>query len=308
MSSTPPVTVVLCTRNRSAACVVALRSLLAMKPAAAAIIVVDQSDVESTDVISALRECASATTRYLRDDAGGLSRARNHALSECTTDIVAFTDDDCTVPVGFIGMVKDACREWPRAGLIFGNVHPGPHDPDAGLIPFTERKESIVANAIPHQRHLGAMGACMVVRRDILSHRATFDSLLGAGARLHAAEDTDLILRCLGAGIEVVETPSVGVVHHGFRTWGDAETLAHHYLFGTAAVYAKHVRLHPGPTLSLLLHIGARWLRGTSRVSYFGNRTRRGARLASFLRGFSRGMLVPIDRATGLFLTAGPRH
>lgn len=296
------VTVVLCTRNRGASCLNTLHSLLAMRPAAAEILIVDQSDKESAEVMQALREASAMNVRYLRQREVGLSRARNLALTECRTDIVAFTDDDCTVPLDFVARIEAACREWPGAGMIFGNVRPGEHDSTTGLIPCTVRRTPIVAKTIRDQRLLGAMGACMVLRRDILPPFANFDPMLGAGGTLQAAEDTDLILRCLGAGIDIVDTPSVEVTHDGFRTWKEAEVLADHYLLGTAAVYAKHVRMHPGATLSLLWHIGARWLRGTSHITYFGSRTRRGARLASFIRGFSRGMRLPIDRVTGHFM------
>lgn len=300
-SASWPVTVVVCTRNRSASCAATLRSLLSMQPAATEILIVDQSDVESGELVRMLDDAPATNVRYIRHDAKGLSRARNFGLAQSTSDVVTFTDDDCIVPIDFIARIDDAVRQWPQAGLFFGNVHPGPHDSSAGLIPSTVRKTPIVAKVIPDQRHLGAMGACMVLRRDVLSRLANFDPLLGAGAALRAAEDTDLILRCLGVGIDVVETPSVEVVHDGFRTWREAEVLADHYLFGTAAVYAKHIRLHPVATLSLLSHIGTRWLNGTSHVSYFGSRKRRGARLASFVRGFSRGMRLSIDGATGHF-------
>jgi GT2 family glycosyltransferase len=295
------VTVVLCTRNRSADCVTALESLAAMKPPADTILVIDQSDDRSVDVIDKWRETTAADVRYVRQDAVGLSRARNLALSESPTDLLVFTDDDCTVPVDFIAKVIDARVNWPNAGLIFGNVRPGPHDAATGLIPCAERSDVVVATAIPDQRHLGAMGACMVLRRDLLPRNTGFDPCLGVGGMFRSAEDTDLILRCLAAGIPVVETPSIEVVHHGFRTWAEAAVLADHYLFGTAAVYAKHARLHPLPTLSLLSHVGARWVRGESRVSYFGTRTSRPERLASFLRGFARGMRWPIDQSTGHF-------
>ncbi len=308
MSRTHPgVTLVLCTRNRQSGCAAALASLLAMTPSAESIIVVDQSDdAPGPDAIGVPRELGDQHVRYRRQDAAGLSRARNFGLAESTTDIVAFTDDDCEVPVDFVQTIVDACSQWPRAGLLFGNVRPGPHDARAGLIPCTERTAVVVANVIPDQRHLGAMGACMVLRRDILPALHGFDPLLGVGAIFHAAEDTDLILRCLAAGIQVVETPSIEVVHHGFRAWADADRLADHYLYGTAAVYAKHARLHPLAMGRLLSHIGARWWRGTSHVSYSGPRTRRGARLAAFLRGFYRGLRMPIDRVTGYFVDPAP--
>src|SRR5581483_2061946 len=40
---------------------------------------------------------AELPVRYLREDHPGASRARNRAIAESTSDLLAFTDDDCVV-------------------------------------------------------------------------------------------------------------------------------------------------------------------------------------------------------------------
>lgn len=303
----PGVTVVLCTRNRGPSFAATLDSLLAMEPPADAILVIDQSDdPHSRDAMAALCDVGTARVRYTRQDAVGLARARNLGLAESPTDLVAFTDDDCTVPVDFVDTLRSAATRWPTAGLLFGSVRAGPHDERAGLIPCTGRDAPFVAHRVAQQAELGAMGACMVLRRSALPAAHGFDPCLGAGSAFHAAEDTDLILRALELGIAVVETPSMHVVHHGFRSWDDVRVLADHYLFGTAAVYAKHMRRHPLDMSVLLARVAVRWWRGTSRVTYFAAHSPRGPRLAAFVRGFARGWRTRIDRRTGHFLDGHP--
>ena len=62
-------------------------------------VVVDQSTDERTRaVLEELGALADARMTYVPSDERGVSRARNRAFAACSTDILAFTDDDCTVP------------------------------------------------------------------------------------------------------------------------------------------------------------------------------------------------------------------
>ena len=299
----PRVSVVLATRNRGAEVKCAADSLLAMQPAADEILIVDQSDDDGTQ--GALAAAAAAgRLRYLRQRELGLSRARNLGLRESRGDLLIFTDDDCQAPADLAGSVARAFLRWPDVGLVFGSVVPAPHDASAGLIPSCQRMDDLVVRRVGEHHLLGGMGACMAARREVMLELRGFDVCLGAGAVLHSAEDTDLGLRALSAGFPVAETPSIRVLHHGFRTWRECETLADRYLFGAGAMYAKQARLRPASAAAMLAHVAARWLWGRPRVNY-GREPRRAARGLAFARGLFAGLRMRLDPATGHFIDDG---
>ena len=55
---------------------------------------------------------------YIREPRAGLDWARNRALLEATTPVVAFTDDDVLVHPGWIAGIARAFREEPDAVAV----------------------------------------------------------------------------------------------------------------------------------------------------------------------------------------------
>jgi GT2 family glycosyltransferase len=299
-SSGPSLSLVIATRNRPAGISATLATVANLAARADEIIVVDQSTDEHTH--GALQGAiATGTISYHRQHAVGLSRARNLGFSQATGELVGFTDDDCEVDGNFAASVRSAFARHPEVGLLFGAVVPGAHDEASGMIPHCCPDGEQVARTMLDQRMLGGMGACMVARKTCLEKLGGFDPCLGAGAKFPAADEIDLTLRALAAGIPVLETPAVEVIHRGFRTWTEIEALSDAYLRGTGAMFAKHLRLHPGQAGRLLLGIVPRWLHGRPRIVYQRS-PRRLARLSAFARGLAEGMRCPVDRARGLFV------
>jgi len=291
----PTLSVVVCTRGRGEAAYPAVASLLAMRPQALEILVVDQGG----DGALAAR-LAPGPIRYLPQRETGVSRARNLALAETRGGIVAFTDDDCVVPPDFVARNLRAFADYPSAGIVFGNVLPAPHDPRLGIIPGVVKAEPFLATRLVDQVGLGGMGACMALRRDVLPSLVGFDPDLGSGGRYHAAEEVDLTLRALALGIPVLETPEVWVTHHGFRCHADAVPLVWRYLFGTGAAYAKQARRHPLAMARVFARVALRFARGATGVDY--GSSPRIPRLRAFAKGVGAGLRHGVDPATGLFL------
>lgn len=293
------VSVVVATRNRPELLRTCLASVLASSSPADEILVIDQSTDDRTAGLIA-EQNRPGRLRYLRQNGRGLSRARNLALTESTGDILAFTDDDCEVAPDWVAAIGEVFRRVAGLGVIFGRVEPAPHDERRGLVPHCGGASELVMRTPVDLWRLGGMGACMAARLEVLRSLGGFDEKLGAGAVFPSAEETDLAVRAVQRGLAVVETPSVRVIHHGFRTWNELSALADGYLFGTGAMFAKHVRLWPGRTSLLLLGALGRWTVGRPRIQY-SRQPRRLARLLAFARGWRRGMATPVDGRKGLF-------
>src|SRR5262249_2777786 len=93
----PPVSVVVCTRDRPRPLERCLTSLVAACYAGVEIIVIDSASAttETAQVVASF--AGDHPVRYLREEQPGLDRARNRGLAEARHGIVAFTDDDVRV-------------------------------------------------------------------------------------------------------------------------------------------------------------------------------------------------------------------
>jgi GT2 family glycosyltransferase len=296
----PDLCVVVSTRNRGAAVVGTLRSLLAEPDPKLEVVVIDQSDDETTG--AAIREAfVDPRLRYERSPRRGISAGRNEGTALSRAPIVAMTDDDCEAVAGFVCRVRDAFSD-PRVALVFGSVLPGPHDRRLGLIPACLVREPYVGTRLRDKVNLDGMGACMAFRRDLWISLEGFDESLGAGSPLLAGEETDFCLRSLLAGRTVLLTPRIEVVHHGFRPMASVGDLVRGYWFGTGAVFVKLFRCGHVAVGGLVVRLAWRSLLGASPVarSLMGAATRR-ARLIAFGRGVLAGSRLPVDASSGHF-------
>ncbi|MEO8622922.1 MAG: glycosyltransferase family A protein, partial [bacterium] len=114
----PPITVVVCTRDRTASLARCLDSLRALAYPAFEVVVVDNAP--ATRDTAALVERLSAewpTLRYVREDRPGLDWARNRGLAEARHDIVAYTDDDVRADRDWLSGVASAFAD-PTVMLV----------------------------------------------------------------------------------------------------------------------------------------------------------------------------------------------
>lgn len=257
--ATPPhISVVIPTAGRPADIACCLASLTAVAYPCWDVLLVDQSDDTRTAAVA--RHLAARLPRltYHHLVTRGAARARNWALARATGEIVAFLDDDCTVPADWLERVWRAFRRHPDAALIFGAVAAAPHDPTTHYIPaFTPRGERRYRGRLAF---LGreAMSASLAVRRAAIRGIGPVDEQTGAGARL-AGEDRDYAYRTLRAGCTVVETDAIVVTHYGARAYatGAASRLVRRAAFAQGALDVKALRCgDPAGIVFVLAHLG----------------------------------------------------
>lgn len=286
------VSVVIPTRNRRAAVVRTVRSVLCSDLAAADVIVVDQSESDETEV--AISEfLQNERFRYIRSSTRGISASRNIGARGASASIIANTDDDCEVPSNWLTGIVEAFSAKPEAAIVLGNVVAGPHSA-AGFVPAYKVKKPRLVRGVSQKYRVEGIGACFAYRADVWRELKGFDQLLGAGALFRSAEEVDFMVRALARGHAIYETPEPGVIHHGFRKWEDADGLIEGHLYGIGAVSAKHIRLHTGPYLYVLAQLATRWVLASTVVD-FGYSPSRLTRLRGFLRGFGAGWRHSVD-------------
>jgi glycosyltransferase involved in cell wall biosynthesis len=296
----PRVSVVVPTRNRAPHVAPCIDSILANPGDAFELVVVDQSDDDSTERALADKK-ADRRFRLLRSPTRGASRSRNAGIAATRAPLVAFTDDDCRVAPDWIAQLERVFADHPDAAIVFGRVD----------LPENAFAGGFAADFQPHRREYqhcfpGAtvqwgIGANMAVRRSVLARIGTFDPMLGPGSVFPAAEDTDLTIRAIAGGYKILNVREVWVLHLGVRQGPEASILARGYGVALGAAFAKHVRLGTqgsGRLLCewLLLH-GAGGLKNVVR----GKKPSGLGFVAGMLRGVGRSALEKLDRPAQVY-------
>jgi len=204
------------------------------------IVVVDQSS--GSETAGLVGDLPGAT--YLRSEPG-LSRGRNVAIGSTKTPLLAFTDDDVSLPQRWLGTIAALFDQTEDAGAVCGRAS----TPEGELLPG---KSAGIYRWPASPFGLGS-GFNLAFRREALDAAGPFDEELGAGARYRAAEDTDMLYRILRAGWSVVCSDTISVVHHDTRTGGDERKLHHGYGLGAGAQTAKHLSAGDSAALRIAL-------------------------------------------------------
>ncbi len=301
----PRLAVILATCNRPKSARRAAQSILACTYPRFHLIIVDQSRDRETELqIGSLGEDSRVV--YAAHQGTGLSAGRNFGAriaQQLGADWLAFTDDDCEVREDWLTAIYHAVAFDPEIGLLFGAALASTYDRSEGMIPAYQPPRFRVVKGITNKCRIDGIGASMALRADAWRRLGGFDELLGAGAPLRSAEETDLTVRALLAGYKVCEAPDAVVVHHGFRSWPECPELIAGYMYGIGAAMMKMVRLGGGKALQPLSRLAWRWAAGRPRVD-LNHQPPRLARLAAFLRGWKAAARMPLT-PQGIFATTG---
>jgi len=199
-------TVAICTHNRAAYLELALQSLWAQSAAASAfdVLVVDNASSDATPAVVERARASRPDIRYVREPKLGLSHARNRAIAETQSPVIAFLDDDAiAAPLWVERLLHCFTQLSPRPVAVGGPIHPiweAPRPPwlaDSllGYITVLERRGSAHLDL---SKQL-IFGANMAFDRQALVDIGGFSVALGrVGERLLSGEEM-LLLRQLHA-------------------------------------------------------------------------------------------------------------
>ena len=256
-------TVAICTRNRGAMVAECVRSVLALDPPDFKVLIVDQSDDEKTSLAAAEAAGGDRRLEIIRTRTVGLSVARNLAAGHATSDVIAYTDDDCAVDRGWLEAILSEF-EVDRVDAVFGRVVPPGFTSRRGVeVAFKASTDRAIYQRPTPPWHVGH-GASMAVRRASLLKIGGFDNSLGAGTSFPAADDLDVAYRLAAAGGWLAYTGAAVAYHKDWRDWRSRRRVERGYGVGAGATFMKYLRC--GDLYGAKLFLRWTWELGVRRV------------------------------------------
>jgi O-antigen biosynthesis protein len=276
LADAPPISVVVCTRDRPAQLETCLERLRRQEYPRFEVVVVDNAP--TADVVERLVGRVAdgpAPFRYHAEPRPGLSWARNAGTAVADGDIIAYLDDDDEPDPHWLAGIATGFARGGAIGCVVGLILParldtaaeelfeqqGGHRMGRGFMPETFTRSGPQSPLFPLPPF--GTGANMAFRREALAGIGGFDVALGAGTRTFACEDTLAFTLALLSGCDIAYEPSALMWHHHRPDMDSLGRQLHGYSIGLTAFYAALLRHRPGvlPGLLRLLPSAGRYLR-----------------------------------------------
>lgn len=215
-----PVSVVVCTRNRTDYLKHCLQALLQLNYPVFEIIVVDNAPVDD----ETKNMVASLPVLYVREDRPGLDWARNRGIKEAKYSLVAFTDDDAKVDAFWLYAINQAFLN-PSIMAVSGLVAPAELETSAqhifelgyGGMGHGYSRKYFSRKQISNQRLLQAssfgIGANMAFRKEVFEKVGYFDVAFDVGTPTNGGGDVEMFFRLVNSGYTMQYEPSMLIWH-----------------------------------------------------------------------------------------------
>ena len=242
LPETVPISVVICTRNRSESLIQCLQAIEQSTVLPEEIIVIDNapSDTSTFDVVSKFEKVI-----HVIEPKPGLSNARNTGIKNAGKPVIAFTDDDVLVhPLWAYQVWKSFVDE--KVVAMTGLVISSRLDTEAqyifekhwsfnrGYIGKIYDKTYFESNLKigPPVWKIGA-GANMAFRKSIFNEAGIFNKFLGAGAS-GCSEDSEMWFRILANGYNIIYEPKAITSHEHRKDMQSLKKQVFSYMKGFA--------------------------------------------------------------------------
>ena len=228
MTTTKPISVLICTYNRHDLLDLAVRSIVegcSEKPDE--LVVVNGGDERADEVVRRYENRNSVEVRLIKTVNVNLANSRNIGLAACRGDFVAMTDDDAEVFPDWITRLRETFAANPGAGAVGGLVLGTNSDSLVGKV-----ADAITFPGWDKARDVRTLpGVNIAYRREALEKVGLQDITLFRG------EDVDFNWRVLQAGYTIQFDPSIKVYHtHRPTVKG---FLNQHFMYGRAYVLVR---------------------------------------------------------------------
>lgn len=239
----PTATVAVCTHERPHHLEVALPALQPLAEQGIPVLIVD-----SGPTTERTREVAERfpQMRYVREKRKGLDRARNLALREADTEIVAFTDDDAVVEPDWLSSLLPGFDDR-LVMAVSGLTLPAELESDAQESHekystfsrgFRRRVLEATRNS-PGAAGTPGAGVNMAIRREAVNCVGYFDPALDAGTPTRSGGDCEFLWRLLARGYRVAYEPGAVSWHHHRQSREDLRDALFGYGIGVYAAFTR---------------------------------------------------------------------
>ena len=169
---------------------------------------------------------------WINSPTKGLSRSRNIALQNSSSDIVIIADDDVTYVDNYEDIILDAYNKHPDADIIAFQFK-GKND---------SFKKYSKQNKVKNINFLTSMKLASVEitmkRESILAAKLKFDENFGSGSKHKMGEENIFLFDSLRKGLKIIQVPVViGYVKIGESSWFHGYT--EDYFKDLGAVYYR---------------------------------------------------------------------
>lgn len=250
----PMASVVVPTCGRPEMLVPCIDSLLAQDHPDFEVIVVD-NNVRGEDVaeLVAGHWGTDPRVRYVRQELGGSSEARNAGLEAARGSIIACTDDDVLADPSWLRWLGSTFERHPDAACVTGLVVPAAVDTVAEdwFEQYGGFSKGYDERAYDLREHRGdgflypytagqfGSGNNVAFRAEVVRRLGGYDVRFGPGSPIGAAQDLDLFLAVVAGGETLVYQPAAIIRHHHRDTVEALTRQLSAYGRGLAAVMTK---------------------------------------------------------------------
>lgn len=241
-------TIAICTRDRPEDLQNCLEGVTKLLDSGQEVMVIDNnpSNHATLDVVRSFTK-----VRYIQEDRRGLDIARNRALREARTDIVAFIDDDAYPDQNWLNQLLVGFLD-PQVMCVTGLTMPMELETEAqelfeiygGFGRGFQRKEYSRLNFNPLFAGQVGAGANMALRRSVIAEVGLFDEALDAGTPTFSGGDSDMACRILMNGYKIVYEPAALNWHRHRRSLVELRRVIYGYGVGVYAMLAKQFLIY----------------------------------------------------------------
>jgi cellulose synthase/poly-beta-1,6-N-acetylglucosamine synthase-like glycosyltransferase len=211
----PTCSVVVCTRSRPGALLRCLQALEQLAYPSFDVVVVDNAPSDN----QAFEVARRAGVEYVAEPVPGLSRARNTGARACSSEVIAFIDDDAVPDPTWLAHLA-ARFDDPEVAAATGRTLPVAEAGDMMLSDISDLGPSVIRLDRRHPRwfEMASFGGIgngnnMAFRRCVFDEWRGFDERLGRGALLSSCEEHRAFAQLIERGYAVVYTPDARVRH-----------------------------------------------------------------------------------------------
>jgi glycosyltransferase involved in cell wall biosynthesis len=264
----PPISVIVCTRDRCDSLQRCLESLKCLDYPRFEVVVIDNCSQDPTT--------AQLAEQYgyhcFREDKLGLDRARNRGIKEAQYDLIAFIDDDAVAHPGWLRGLAFGFKN-PEAAAVTGLVLPGEIETQAqadferyggmgkGYQRAIIRREQLGFNRLFWASGFG-VGTNMAFRKDLFATIGDFDVALDVGTPTNGGGDIEFFYRLVSSGHVLIYEPAAILSHFHRRDYESLESQIYNNGRSFLAYLLTIARNSSCPRFRLLCFVLYDWILG----------------------------------------------